>query len=98
MTAREDEREDLEDEDDEGLNHIEGGRVPQGYDPRVEYVNAGVPKDARRVPRDLGDLKEEGGAVEGDLGIFVYPKYQLCKASELVSSMQVCGRAGVCLT
>ena len=77
VLVREREREDLEREHNRRLHHVKGGGVPHGQDARVDDVDARIVKDARRVPRDFGNLKEQRALVKGLFGIAVHPQEDL---------------------
>ena len=82
VLVREREREDLEREHNRRLHHVKGGGVPHGQDTGVDHVDARIVKDARRVPRDFGNLKEQRALVKGLFGIAVHPQEDLMNDEE----------------
>lgn len=82
VLVREREREDLEREHNRRLHHVKGGGVPHGQDARVDHVHARIVKDARRVPRDLGNLKEQRALIKGLFGIAIQPQKDLVQQEE----------------
>ena len=77
LLAEEDEREYLEDQRDGRLDDVVRDSVPQRDDGGVEDVRHCVVDDAEEVPRDLGEVQNERGDVEGALRVICRPKEQL---------------------
>ena len=73
MLPREREGEDLQDQHNRRLGHVEGRGIPERDDARVHDVDDGVPSDAQSVKADLCDFKGQRAAVERRLRIPVDP-------------------------
>lgn len=82
VLVRKREREDLEREHGGRLHHVKGDGVPNWQDARVDNVDLGIVKDAQRVPRDFGNLKEQRALVKGHFGVAVHPQEDLVNDKE----------------